>query len=83
MGIVLGLIGASLFGLALNEAAAQLVPVNPQRDCQTIRTCNFTRHGVYRGCLSTYSCRVCRFFRAACHIDGGRRICQELRCTWG
>jgi hypothetical protein len=81
--MVLGLIGSSLLGFALGGAGAQIVPANPQRDCQTIRTCNFSRHGNYRGCLSTYSCRVCRFFRAACYIDGSRRICQELRCTWG
>ena len=28
--------------------------INPQRDCQTIRTCNFRKGGSYRGCLSSY-----------------------------
>jgi len=57
--------------------------INPQRDCQTIRTCNFRRGGSYRGCLSSYSCRVCRFVRASCKSRGRRRTCRKLRCTWG
>jgi len=64
-------------------AAAQPAGLNPGRDCQTIRTCNFGRRGSYRGCLSTYSCRVCRFVRSGCYIDGGRRVCQHVLCTWG
>jgi hypothetical protein len=55
--------------------------INPQRDCQTIRTCNFRRGGSYRGCLSSYSCRVCRFVRVSCR--GGAGTCQKLRCGWG
>lgn len=55
--------------------------INPQRDCQTIRTCNYRRGGSYRGCLSSYSCRVCRFVPVAC--KGLGRTCQKLRCTWG
>ena len=48
---------------AASSAMAQLVPPGAsQRDCQTIRTCNFARGGSYRGCLSSYSCRVCRSF---------------------
>lgn len=54
--------------------------VNPQRDCQTIRTCNFRKGGSYRGCLSSYSCRVCRFVKVAC---GSGRTCEKLRCGWG
>jgi hypothetical protein len=65
------------------EARSQPAGLNAGRECQTIRTCNFARRGGYRGCLSTYSCRVCRFVRAACYIDGGRRICQQMRCTGG
>jgi hypothetical protein len=56
--------------------------INPGRDCQTIRTCNFSRSGSYRGCLSSYSCRVCRFVRVSCKgLRGG--TCQKLRCGWG
>jgi hypothetical protein len=35
--------------------------LNPGRDCQTITTCRFQKGGSYRGCLSSYSCRVCKF----------------------
>jgi hypothetical protein len=56
--------------------------INPQRDCQTIRTCNFRKGGSYRGCLSSYSCRACRFVRVPCKgLRGG--TCQRLRCGWG
>jgi hypothetical protein len=68
-------------------SVAQVGPggiLNPQRDCQTIRTCNYRRGGSYRGCLSTYSCRVCRFVASSCRgMGSGRRYCQKLRCTWG
>jgi hypothetical protein len=65
------------------EVRAQPVGLNPGRDCQTIRACNFGRGGSYRGCVSSYSCRVCRFVRASCYIDGSKRVCQQMRCTWG
>lgn len=54
-----------------------------QRDCQTIRTCRFERGGSYRGCLSSYTCRVCRPVRTKCEIGGRMQNCHELRCTWG
>lgn len=58
--------------------------INPGRDCQSITTCRFTRGGSYRGCLSSYSCRVCRFERARCSIAGSRgKTCHRVRCTWG
>ncbi len=68
------------------SATAQEGPgglLNPQRDCQTIRTCNYRRGGSYRGCLSSYSCRVCRFVRGSCKGLGRRRVCRKLVCTWG
>lgn len=69
------------------SASAQQGPgglINPQRDCQTIRTCNFRGGGSYRGCLSTYSCRVCRFVRTSCRgLGGPGKTCRKLRCTWG
>lgn len=54
--------------------------LNPQRDCQTLLTCNFRKGGSYRGCLSSYSCRVCRFVKVAC---GPGRTCEKMRCGWG
>jgi hypothetical protein len=57
--------------------------INPQRDCQTIRTCNYREGGSYRGCLSSYSCRTCRFVPASCKGLGRRGTCRKLVCTWG
>jgi hypothetical protein len=74
---------AGLLALASGEASAQPAGLDPGRDCQTIRTCNFGRAGVYRGCLSSYSCRRCRFVPAPCYVDGQRRVCQQMKCTWG
>jgi hypothetical protein len=65
------------------EASAQPANLDPQRDCQTVRTCNFGRGGVHRGCLSSYTCRVCRFVRTSCYVDGSRRVCQQVKCSWG
>lgn len=82
--LALTLVCALLAGAMLGPAAAQEGPggfINPQRDCQTIRTCNYRRGGSYRGCLSSYSCRVCRFVPVSCR--GRRGTCQKLRCTWG
>jgi hypothetical protein len=76
-------LACGLIGFVAAEAMAQPAALDPNRDCQTIRTCSFSRGGVYRGCLSSYSCRVCRFIRSSCRMDVGRRVCQELRCSWG
>jgi len=56
---------------------------NAQRNCQTIKTCRYDRGGSYRGCLSSYTCRVCSFVKARCEIGGRTQNCQEMRCTWG
>ena len=64
-------------------AVAQPAGLDVNRDCQTIRTCNFGRGGIYRGCLSSYSCRLCRLVTAPCRIHAGQRVCQEMRCRWG
>ncbi|MDX2258866.1 MAG: hypothetical protein NW205_08115 [Hyphomicrobiaceae bacterium] len=72
--------------LPLSPASAQEGPggaINPGRDCKTIRTCNYARGGSYLGCVSSYSCRVCRFVPSRCDIDGSRRSCQRLSCSWG
>jgi hypothetical protein len=57
--------------------------VNPQRDCQTIVTCQFKKGGSFRGCVSSYSCRYCRFVPARCTVGRSRGQCQELKCNWG
>ncbi len=58
--------------------------INPQRDCQTIVNCRFTKGGSYRGCVSSYSCRTCEFVPAKCSVGGRRgKVCEELRCGWG
>ena len=58
--------------------------INPGRDCQTITTCQFKKGGSYRGCLSSYSCRVCTYVAAPCKIVGARgKVCRTSKCTWG
>jgi hypothetical protein len=57
--------------------------LNPGRDCQTITTCRFEKGGGYRGCLSSYSCRVCKFVPARCKIGGTKGTCRQVRCVWG
>ena len=69
--------------LATEAARAQPAGLDVGRDCQVVRACNFARTGSYRGCLSSYTCRVCRFVPAPCYVDGSRRGCQRMRCTWG
>jgi len=67
-------------------ASAQEGPggaINPERDCQTVRTCNFSKDGSYRGCLSSYTCRTCRFVEARCAVSGEGRTCRRIQCTWG
>ena len=80
---LLALLAGGLLGLSAHETAAQPANLDLNRDCQTIRSCSYAGGGVYRGCLSSYSCRVCSFVRSSCRRDAGRRVCQELRCTWG
>ena len=63
-------------------AAQQAAGIDPGRDCQTVRTCNFSRTGRVRGCLSSYTCRTCRLVTARCSL-AGRTRCQEVVCTWG
>jgi hypothetical protein len=64
-------------------APASAQQVNQGRDCQTVRTCNFSRSGDVRGCLSSYSCRVCRVVATRCALPGGGSRCEQLRCNWG
>jgi hypothetical protein len=79
--IAAGILSAAHFA---ESAYAQSGPnSNPQqRDCQTVRTCEFRRGAPVRGCLSSYSCRACGLVRVPCAL-GGRTSCQEMRCNWG
>jgi len=77
------LLAVTLETAVSGEATAQAAAgFNPGKDCQVVRTCNFARNGAPRGCLSSYSCRVCRLVSARCTL-AGRTRCQELVCSWG
>ena len=83
MAVMTGLGMAAVMMPALSSPAeAQQASVNSNRDCQTLRTCNFTRNGQPRGCLSSYTCRTCKMVPVKCNI-GGRTICREMVCSWG
>lgn len=72
-------------GLSSTGAHAQVGPgggINPGRDCQTVLQCRFRKGGVYRGCISSYSCRQCRFVTARDCGTGKARTCQRLVCSW-
>jgi hypothetical protein len=90
MAKLLGVCGVSLLTVAVFMTApafAQEGPggsINPGRDCQTITTCQFKKGGSYRGCVSSYSCRVCNYVAAPCKIAGAKgRVCRTSVCTWG
>lgn len=76
-------VGLGLCVLCIAGASAQQAGQSPQgRDCQTVRTCNFTRTGDVRGCLSSYSCRTCRVVAVKCTLPN-TAACREMRCDWG
>jgi hypothetical protein len=81
--LALALVALSAAGSVGSNVQAQPAGLNVGRDCQVVRTCNFGRTGSYRGCLSSFTCRVCRFVPARCYVDGSQRVCQRMRCTWG
>lgn len=92
MGLAMRTIRRLGFGLVAGLGLAMLMPaaamaqpagLDPGKDCHNFRTCNFGKRGSYRGCLSTYACKVCRFVPAKCVVDGQRKVCQRLRCGWG
>ncbi len=72
-----------LLVLLPGPSVAQPNGIDPNRDCQAIRTCRFAAGGVYRGCLSSYSCRICRLVATRCSIDPTSRVCRQLVCSWG
>ena len=76
----------SLAAVSATTHAQSVAPgIDAGRDCQTIRRCNFTKVGTFRGCISAYSCRTCRIDRANCTFDAGtgRKSCSALTCSWG
>ena len=74
---------AGLFSLSFDAQVTAQAQQTPQgRDCQTVRTCNFSRTGAVRGCLSSYSCRACRMVTVKCTLPG-TNSCREMRCDWG
>lgn len=83
----LGLLAVLLFTCAaVPSTFAQEGPggsINPGRDCQTVTTCNFKKGGSYRGCLSSYSCRACRYVASNCSVGGIRKRCYSSVCSWG
>lgn len=84
--LVLAAAAVACLAAAPDATRAQEGPggaINPGRDCQTITTCQFKKGGSYRGCLSSYSCRVCKFVPARCKIGGARGTCRQVRCVWG
>lgn len=80
---VVAVLALGLMALSSFDVHAQPAGIDPGKDCHTIRTCNFGRGGAYRGCISAYSCKQCRFVSAPCTVDGRRKVCQRLRCGWG
>jgi hypothetical protein len=80
-------IAVTLVIAASTPASAQTIGTDPSnKHCQTLLTCNYSRGGVYRGCLSSYTCRICRPQPVRCtasDLATGRRQCTELVCTWG
>lgn len=81
----LELIGAlmTVGALLATPAFAQSVGSNSGRDCQVVRSCNFARGAQVRGCLSSYTCRTCRFVKARCTVGNRGGRCEELVCGWG
>jgi hypothetical protein len=81
--LMVALLACGALALPALEAGAQPIGLDPNRDCQTLVTCRFTRGGLYRGCLSSYSCRVCSLVATRCQLDPGSRVCRQMVCTWG
>lgn len=80
------IVAAALLGVfsPVGSAIAQqlIAPGGAQRNCQTVRTCDFSRGAAVRGCLSSYTCRICKTVRARCDVAGAR-ICERVVCGWG
>lgn len=77
-----GLLALTLAGLAPGMAMAQSPGLDTGRDCQTVVTCNFSRGGVMRGCISAYTCRSCRLVASRCAVGTVSRNCRRMVCGW-
>ncbi len=53
------------------------------RNCQTLRNCRYTPGGSFRGCVSSYSCRICRYVVAKCAVGISSAQCRRQVCDWG
>ena len=83
IGAVAMLVGALLSAEAQSAPGLAVGPADQGRNCQTIRTCNFARTASVRGCLSSYTCRTCRFVLSKCAVGNAEGACQRMRCSWG
>jgi hypothetical protein len=84
VGVTLGVMLLMSSPLAAQQSSSILNgQLNGGRDCQVVRTCNFTKGGTFRGCLSSYTCRTCRLVASRCTVGSGRGTCQEMKCGWG
>jgi hypothetical protein len=84
--IKLAMVPLALVAITSMAQAQAVAPgIDAGRDCQTIRRCNFTKVGTFRGCISAYSCRTCKIDRANCtfNVGAGRKVCSSLTCSWG
>jgi hypothetical protein len=85
-GLALATVLVASFATAHAQSTAPAFGQGPGtqgRDCQTVRTCNFARGAEVRGCLSSYTCRTCKFVQSNCRVGSGAGSCQKLSCTWG
>lgn len=80
---VLALVATAVAGSRVEAQEGPGGAINPGRDCQTVVQCRFTKGGSYRGCISAYSCRVCKLVSARCSVGQVSRTCRAFRCSWG
>jgi hypothetical protein len=81
--VVAGILALTAVGAGPDVAQSQVPGFDPGRDCQTVRSCNFSRRGAVRGCISAYSCRTCRLVEARCAIGATAAACKRMVCDWG
>jgi hypothetical protein len=83
--VSLALVVATTVAQVQAQAQAAAPGSDAGRDCQTVRRCNFTKTGTFRGCVSAYSCRTCKVERTNCtfYAGPGRKTCNTLTCSWG
>ena len=82
--IALILVAIATAMLSPTTTRAQSAGAEQGRHCQTLLTCRYRRGGRFRGCISSFTCRTCRFSRQRCRTVNGRRVCTyPVRCGWG